>query len=236
MMVFQRASLKYYRLENKRDFFVMFDVYIAMIENASHMREKMDAKTDSLALGIVLERRDSDHPWLDHEWVFVAVIPGAPPASGLRVLREHKGVTQFHAGTLDIELHRAEAEAYHYNLSSAQPSLFVVLRDGDEAAPDAPIHVSLVTANPYEAQDYLDSSEEQVERILMPDDIRQWVTAFVDTHYTPQEFKKRKRDRLRPEEYKFGQEPLAEISKRMPATQEAGEEKRAGDDVKNRKL
>ena len=119
----------------------------------------MDVKIDSLMLGVVVEKRVSDHPWLDHEWVFVAVIPGAPPASGLRVLREDKGVTQFHAGTLDLELHRAEAEAYHYNLSSAQPSLFVVLRDGDEAALDAPIHVSLVTANPYEAQDYLASVE-----------------------------------------------------------------------------
>lgn len=179
----------------------------------------MDVKSDSLMLGVVVEKRESDHPWLDHEWVFVAVIPGAPPISAARILRQGDGVIQYHAGTLELELHRAEAEAYHYNLTSPMPSLFAVLRDDEEGA-DAPIQVSLVTASPYEAQDYLDSSEEQVERIHMPEDIRQWVEAFVDTHYTPQAFKKRKRDRLRPEEYKFGQEPLAEIRKRTPASGE----------------
>ncbi len=186
----------------------------------------MDVKIDSLMLGVVVEKRDSDHPWLDHEWVFVAVIPGAPPITSARVLRQGEGVTQYHAGTLELELHRTEAEAYHYNLTSPMPSLFAVLRE-DEDGTGSPIQVSLVTASPYEAQDYLDSSEDQVERIQIPDDIRQWIEAFVDTHYSPQEFKKRKRDRLRPEEYKFGQEPLAEIRKRMPVSGEKG----GGDDV-----
>ena len=51
-------------------------------------------KSDSLKLGIILERRDSDHPWLDHEWVFVGVIPGAPDIDELRVLSEAPGVPE----------------------------------------------------------------------------------------------------------------------------------------------
>lgn len=172
-------------------------------------------KDDSLKLGIILERRDSDHPWLDHEWVFVGVIPGAADVEGMRVIREAPGVIQYHAATLELGLHRAEAEAYQYNLTSPEPSVFVVLREDEEDDGSVPIVAELVTVSPYEAQDYLDSSEELVERILMPENIRAWVSEFVEAHYTEEPFKKRRRDNLRPEEYKFGQEPLVELRKRM---------------------
>jgi len=112
-------------------------------------------------------------------------------------------------------LHRAEAEAYHYNLTSPEPSLFVVLREDDEEESGAPIEAALVTASPYEAQDYLDSSEDIVERILLPSDLKAWVENFVDAHYAPQEFKKRKRDRVKQEDHKFGQETLLELRRRM---------------------
>ena len=97
-------------------------------------------RSDSLPLGIVLERRESDHPWLEHEWAFVAVIPGAPEIDGLRELRKNGGATQFHAATLELELHRAEAEAYQYNLTSPEPSLFVVLREDEEEETGSPRH------------------------------------------------------------------------------------------------
>ena len=172
-------------------------------------------KNDSLKLGIMLERRDCDHPWLDHEWRFIGVIPGAQDIDGLKVLRSAPGAIQYHAATLELELHRAEAEAYQYNLTSPEPSLFVVLREDDEEESGAPIVAELVTASPYEAQDYLDSSEELVERILIPENIKAWITEFVEAHYKEEPFKKRKRDKLEVEEYKFGQEPLAELRKRM---------------------
>src|SRR3546814_7777853 len=38
--------------------------------------EAMD-KTETLPLGVVLEWRRVDHPWKDHDWRPVAVIPGA---------------------------------------------------------------------------------------------------------------------------------------------------------------
>ena len=179
-------------------------------------------KDDSLKLGILLEKRDSDHPWLDHEWVFVGVIPGAPEIEGMRIIREAPGSVQYHSATLELSLHRAEAEAYQYNPTSPEPSIFVVLREDEEDDGDVPIVTELVTVSPYEAQDYLDSSEELVERILMPDNIKAWVTEFVEAHYTEEPFKKRKRDNLRPEEYKFGQEPLVELRKRMGRDGEDG--------------
>src|SRR3546814_9499265 len=55
--------------------------------------EAMD-KTETLPLGVVLEWRRVDHPWKDHDWRPVAVIPGAPPLDqrGPRtLLRERSG-------------------------------------------------------------------------------------------------------------------------------------------------
>lgn len=180
-------------------------------------------KTDTLSIGIVLEKRKSDHPWLDHKWVLVGVIPGAPETDAFQVLRQGDGVTQYLAATLELELHRAEAEAYHFNLTSPEPSLFVVLRENDDLELDVPLIADVITASPYEAQDYLDSSEEIVERILMPENIRIWIDEFVTEHFEVQQFKKRKRDKVKSEDYKFGQEPLAEIRKRVPGSGNGGE-------------
>ena len=38
---------------------------------------KMKQNAERLPVGIVVERRRSDHPWIDHTWRAVAVIPGA---------------------------------------------------------------------------------------------------------------------------------------------------------------
>ena len=37
----------------------------------------------------------------------------------------------------------------------------------------------------------------------------------MEAHYKEEPFKKRKRDKVHVEEYKFGQEPLVELRKRM---------------------
>jgi hypothetical protein len=55
--------------------------------------------------------------------------------------------------------------------------------------------VLLVTASPYEAQDYTDSGEELVEKVRMPRVIIGWVEAFVSLHHEHEAFKKRQRDK-----------------------------------------
>ena len=37
----------------------------------------MTERMVSMPVGVVVEWREVDHPWQDHEWVPVAVIPGA---------------------------------------------------------------------------------------------------------------------------------------------------------------
>ena len=84
-----------------------------------------------------------------------------------------------------------DAEAYRHGLSSREPCIYVVLRDGD------PLDVVLATASPYEAQDYADTGEEIVEKVPMPEGLAAWIRDFALTHYEEEEFKKRKRDKKR---------------------------------------
>lgn len=149
-----------------------------------------------MPLGVVLERRPGVTRWARWSWRAVAVLPGAPPADW-RLLRAEAGGEEYHAATLTLELHRADVEAYKVALSMDPPAVFVVLRP--EETPGAPhdIAVHAITANAYEAQDYLDSGEEMVEAVPMTEGLAAWVREFTDAHFHETPFVKRKRDKER---------------------------------------
>ncbi len=150
------------------------------------------AKT--MPLGIVIERRDSQSQWQDYDWYAVAVIPGAAPVEDWRMLRAGPGWVHFHAATLELELFRKETEGYKVNLSGEVPAVYVVVRRGDEA--DEPEVVPFcVTVCPYEAQDYLDSGDDIVEGVAMPDSVIAFVQDFVERHHVDEPFVKRKQKR-----------------------------------------
>lgn len=146
-----------------------------------------------MPLGIVLERRPVDHPWQDHEWQLAAVLPGAARIETPLVLEESGDSLQIHAATLDVELFKGETEGYRANLTS-RGLVYVVLREAEEEEQDYEFVPFLATVCPYEAQDYMDSSEERVDVIVMPPDMAAWVATFVETYHVDQPFKKRRRD------------------------------------------
>ncbi len=165
---------------------------------------------ESLPLGVVLERRRVEHPWKDHDWRPVAVIPGAPardPEGEWRTLNEGEDWVHFHSGTLPLELFRRETEGYKFNLSQDPPRIFVVLRSGEDADCEHDVVPFLVTACPYEAQDYLDSGEEIVEAVTMPPGVIAFVQAYIDRHHVDEPFKKRKRKRHDAEGEVFARRP-----------------------------
>lgn len=165
-----------------------------------------------LPLGIVVERRRLANPWIDHSWHPVAVIPGAGPLApegDWVLLGEGEGWARYHAGTLSLELFRRETEGYRLNLSQQPPRLFVVLRAVEEAGVDHELLPFLVTACPYEAQDYLDSGEEQVEAVAMPEAVIAFVQSYVDRHHVDEPFYKRKRKRYQDEPESFARKPGA---------------------------
>lgn len=148
---------------------------------------------ESMRVGIVVERRSSSHPWADHIWTPVAVIPGAPPADPQgpwKILKQGEGWEQYLAGTLEIEIWRTDTEAYLDGLSTTPPNVYVVLREADGGEHDyVPF---LATVSTYEAQDYTDGGEDIVEGVPMPEAVTAWLRAFVEKHHAPEPFKKRR--------------------------------------------
>lgn len=149
----------------------------------------------SLPLGVVVRRAPGVTRWAKFAWTVSSVLPGAP-AADWKVMRTEGEVTEFHAATLPLTLYVSDAEAYAHELQARVPSVYVVLRQNEQTG-DLPWAVALVTASPYEAQDYCDSAEELVEKIPMPEGLHGWITDFVDSHYEEEAFVKRRRDKAR---------------------------------------
>jgi hypothetical protein len=151
---------------------------------------------ETMAIGVVVERRASAHQWVDYTWHAVSVIPQAPardPKGDWHVLVAGERAQQYHAGTLELSLFRKETEGYKLNLTQHPPRIWIVLRqDEDPASPHevTPFHV---TADPFEAQIYLDNGEDLVDPVEMPEVVAAWVKDYVDRNHVEQPFHKRKR-------------------------------------------
>ncbi|MGI9414703.1 MAG: DUF3305 domain-containing protein [Hyphomicrobiales bacterium] len=178
------------------------------------------SKLETLDIGVVVERRRIDHPWQEWAWKAVAVIAGARPVEPWTQIGEGDGWVQFHAATMPLELHRRETEAYVANLETERPSVYVVLRDDEDGEGAQPYYVALVTVSPYDAQDYQDSGEDLVEAVPMPEPVLAWMQDFIGQHHVEEPFVKRKRDKVKIEDHKFGQEPLVELRQRMARARE----------------
>lgn len=156
----------------------------------------MTSRSISMPVGVVVRRAPGVTRWAKWSWRAVAILPGAAPAQWRELRREttERGeAVEYHAATLELELHRADAEAYMSGLSARVPSVAVVMRQEGLDRPE-PL---LVTASPYESQDYQDSGDELVELVPMPHGLIAWVRDFALEHHEEEVFVKRRRDRQR---------------------------------------
>lgn len=131
--------------------------------------------------------------WAKHVWKAIAVLPGAPEASW-KVLRTEGDAVEYHAATVNLELHRTDTDAYLSGLAARDPAIYVIMRP---ALDDKPLDIVLATASPYEAQDYADTGEELVEKVPMPDGLIALIRDFIDEHHEEEVFIKRRRDKKR---------------------------------------
>jgi hypothetical protein len=149
-----------------------------------------------MPVGVVVRKTPGVTKWAKWNWQAVAVLPGAAQADWKEMRREDDAV-EYHAGTLTLELFRTDTEAYLTGLSCEAPALYVVMRNAGSDDELSDIELVLVTASPYDAQDYMDSGEELVERIPMPASVIAWVVDFIDEHHEDEVFIKRRRDKKR---------------------------------------
>jgi len=170
------------------------------------------------AVRIILERKEINNLWESHKWVINDLIPlevsgglGFPPINDVRIyplineVKKEDGLNKnLYFAEASIDLHHAESEGYAENLQSSDPSVYIVLRDGDlideneknnEQDDNINIHLAEVSLSPYHIQDYEDCGEDKVEKIPLYGPIAELLEKFVEFHFHPEEFKKRKRDK-----------------------------------------
>ncbi|WP_041340745.1 DUF3305 domain-containing protein [Marinobacter similis] len=149
-----------------------------------------------LRVGAVVRRSPGVTRWVKEIWKPVAVIPGAPDAFWKELVRE-EDVVDYHAGTVTMELFRADVEGYLVSLNMAVPSIWIIMdRDVTSQSPSGWV-VSTITASAHEALDALDSGESIVEAVPIPESMAAWIKEFIDMHYIEEPFKKRRRDEVR---------------------------------------
>lgn len=160
------------------------------------MSRRIDSWKRELQVGAVVRRSLGVTRWAQDIWKPVAVIPGAPEAFWKELIREGE-VVDYHAGTVGMELFRADVEGYLVSLNMTVPSVWVVMdKDQTNRSPSG-LFVSAVTASAHEALDALDSGESIVEAVPIPESLAAWIKDFVDMHYIEEPFKKRRRDEIR---------------------------------------
>ncbi len=162
------------------------------------------ARDAKIALGVIVERRRSTSPWQDHVWLPAGVVPGGTALEPWTVMREADGVAQFFAGDHEIELNPRETGNYQVNLAADQPAVYIVLRF-DEGAPQG-VRVQLVTVSPAEAQGYLESGADIVERVPMPEQAVRTLGAYMAAYHVEQPFHKRQRQKIDPRKVGFGRQ------------------------------
>ena len=169
------------------------------------------------AVRIIFEKKEINNLWESHKWIVNDLIPldvvsgeGYPPINDVRILPLVNDVSpqdnnkNLYVAEASIDLHHAEAEGYAENFQSSDPSIYIVLRDGDllddneeedNEKNNIDIHLAEVSLSPYNIQDYEDCGEDKVEKVPLYGPIAELLNKFVSIHFHPEEFKKRKRDK-----------------------------------------
>jgi len=176
------------------------------------LEENAVKRVETVPLCVILARKNADSPWADYTWEPVSVVLDAPKGVHGKIAREGDGWTHYFMECSPMELHRKDAPAYRECVHEEdKASLWVVLAEEDDGKETLPYYVQLVTASPYEAQDYLDSGELLVEAVEMPELLRAYIKDYVERCPGEEEFIKRKQKKKFHEDHNFGQQPLHEI-------------------------
>ena len=135
-------------------------------------------------LAVIMQRRMLRSRWQSEAWEPVGVLTEYDGETGARVIVEEGDTTQWLYPDMPVELRRDEADGYYMNMSTQQPSVFVLWRmDKERAVPQ------YVTVSYAEAGRWMDAGE-RVDRVPMPREMWEWVGGYVERNYKPEPKKK----------------------------------------------
>jgi hypothetical protein len=144
-----------------------------------------------IAVGVIVERRKAQSPWIDFTWKPVCVLAGLPDASPWTLLSQDDEGATFYAGTAEIALYRTETGNYRDNLASGEAKLWVALRP---TGVEPPYEILAVTADPAEGEALSEAGSDLVDVVAMPNAVHAEIDAFIAEHHVERPFHKRKRD------------------------------------------
>ena len=172
----------------------------------------MSIKRPSIDVAVVMRKErvlGAASRWQTWRWVLAEVLTGELAVGGTpRLLIKNESEERWLHPGFKVELFKDDAEGYYLNATTGQPSWFVFWRmqEGDRGdwIAEEPIAIpQVVTLSYHDAGRWLDA-QEMVEQVPAPDDIVQWLRAFVDEHHVA-EVKRRKRpESFRPLADRFG--------------------------------
>ncbi len=142
-------------------------------------------------VAVVMQRRAIQSRWQSEAWEPLGVLHDYEGEGSPRMIVEDAKATQWLYPGLELELRRDEADGYYLNVSSGQPSVFVLWRmEQDRAVP------RFVTVSYAEAARWMDAGE-NVDRVPMDEQLFAWVGGYVERNYRPEPKKK-----IRPQSFR----------------------------------
>ena len=149
-----------------------------------------------IPVGVVVERRRADSPWIDFVWRGIGVLPDEPEMTPWTVIREQEGSTLFYAASATVDLYRSETARYRDNLATGVPSIWLVLSPAEDGWP---YMVLAVTADPAEGEAFTEAGANLVEAVPMPEMLHRVIESFIAEHHVEEAFVKRERRGTDPE-------------------------------------
>jgi hypothetical protein len=156
---------------------------------------------EHITVGVVAARKAVDHPWIDHVWTAVAVLPDAPDVAPWTVLSHTPDETRYYLGPHTFALYKSDTAHLLENFASPQAKLWVSIRP---TGLDPPLELVGVTADSSEGEGYVDNLGDVVEALPMPALVAERVIAFCNAHHVEQVFVKRQRDKARTDVFQRG--------------------------------
>ena len=147
---------------------------------------------EAIPVGVIVEKRKSASPWIDHTWGAIAVMPGLPEAPRMTLIETIGDTERYYLGASTIVLASVDTAQYRDNLMSGAPKIWVVMR---EEEPEGGLSLVTVTADPTEGEANTEAGSNLVDFVPMLPEIAAEIAAFVDEHHIEREFFKRKRDK-----------------------------------------
>lgn len=142
----------------------------------------------SMPITVIMQERIPAHPWASPFWTVAGIAGRSDDHVQAPVRRSIKGISYLFISSLRLELHRDEDDGYFENWAAPEPKVFVMWQMLD--ALPKPV---LASVSYGEGTRILDSGE-CAEGVVMPAEVYDWLTAYLQMHYQPKPRRERRFD------------------------------------------